>query len=123
MNDDLVDRLEALEGRFGVGPTHLILAVPGLSKGPDSDPPEWPDGLGREDITHVRQEPGVDGQPIDVEEPMIPYHRPDEYRGGVVMMSYAEIARVWATMPPSVREAELELRIERGDPIPPILQE
>jgi hypothetical protein len=84
---------------------------------------EWPDGVDQSDITVTRQEPGIDPElPVAVEEVCTPIHRPPEHRGGVVVMSEKEIAQVYAAMPEDVREAERELRAERGEPIPPILE-
>lgn len=115
---ELEDRLTNLEGRFGVGPTDVLMI------GPSDDGAEYPEGVGREDIIHTRTEPGVDPKtPLEVEEPIAPIHRPPAYRGGIVIMSYEEIAQVYASMPESVREAERERRIEQGEPIPPILQQ
>lgn len=117
--DDLEDRLDALESRFGVGETAVVIA--GYDRGENAD---WPDDVAREDIITTRQEEGADPEiPLEVEERVVPHHRPPEFRGGIVLMSDPEIAWVFATMPEDVRRAERELRIERGEPIPPVLQQ
>lgn len=116
--DDLEARLDDLESSFGVGPTAIVVIAPTTAH---DEPEEWPDDVGLDDIT-VRHEP-ADPDPIDAyEEVVVPFHRPQAYRGGVVTMSKADIAQVYAAMPEDVREAELELRIERGEPIPEVLQ-
>lgn len=116
---DLESRLEGLEDRFGVGPTACV--VVGISK---DNEVEWPDDVSREDIVVTREEPGVEpGNPLVVEEVAVPIHRPPRFRGGVVVMSLAEVAWVFDSMPVDVRERERDLRKEEGKAIPGVLEE
>lgn len=112
--DDLRDRLDNLEETFGLGSTALVVV--------GGDGGEWPEGVTRADIERrvVVEDPA---DPIDeYAEVLVPFHRPSKYRGGVVVMSPAEIATVYDTMPDDIRERELEHRLKNGEPIPPILQ-
>lgn len=104
------------EDRFDTAPTDTVVVA--------GDTGEWPEGVTLDDISHRRQEPGPDERtPMEAEHVCVPLHRPPEYRGdGVVTMSEAEIATVWAAMPEDIREAERDLRTEQRKPIPPILQ-
>lgn len=47
----------------------------------------------------------------------------DPRHSGIVFLSDVEIAHLWLSMPPEVANTERELREERGEPIPPILEE
>jgi len=114
---DLEDRLEELEDRFGEASTETVVVT-------GDDGGDWPAGVDRDDITIERQEPGPDeSTPLVHETTLVPIHRPPEFRGGIVIMSYPEIATVYASMPGDIREAERTRRIEQGEPIPPILQQ
>lgn len=118
-SDDLEDRLDRLEDHFQIDKTSVVIVAP-----PGAKDVDWPDGVDRADITHTRQHPTPDGQdPIETEVPVVPKHLPQAFRGGVVTMSYPEIAHVYVSMPDEVREEELERRLENGEPIPPILQQ
>ena len=113
---DLVDRLDELETQFGIAKTATVVVV--------GDGEEWPPGVDEQDITHHREAEGVDpAEPLLVEEPVVPIHRPPEFRGGVVVMTRADVARVFYSMPDSIREQELERRIEHGEPVPAVLQQ
>lgn len=115
--DEFEERLEGLENRYGVGPTDLVIAS-GEQSGE-----EWPENVDREDIMH-EWEAAPDGlDPLTVQEPCVPMHRPPEYSGGIVCMSYQEIAHVYVNMPDEIRDRELEKRLADGRPIPPVLQQ
>jgi len=112
---DLRARLDALEDRLAPADTSLVVVT-----GPaDSD--AYPAGVGPGDITNERTDPGVDGEPLVVEEPVVPIYRPPEYRGGVVTMTTQEVAEVFDSMPEQIRKKEREARIERGEPVPGVL--
>jgi len=116
----LEERLDDLEGQFGAESTAVVIPVPDTATAGDT---AWPDGVDREAITITREAPGVDaGEPLVYEEVAVPIHRPPEHRGGVVLMTHAEIASVYAAMPPDIREAERERRRERGKAIPEVLR-
>lgn len=111
--EDLRDRLRELENSFGFGPTAAVV----VGAGGD----EWPDDVAREDV-EIRKVVADPADPIDeVHELAVPYHRPPEYRGGVVVMSPADVASVYAAMPDEVRERELEYRLDNGLPVPGVL--
>jgi hypothetical protein len=115
--DDLRNRLDDLEDQWGAGTTQTVVLLP------DVDSTDWPSGVTREDITATEEHSGAtDGRPLEREVILAPNFRPRQYRGGIVTMTKAEVARVYDTMPDEVRKAERELRVERGEPIPPILQ-
>lgn len=116
VNHDLKARLDALEERFGFSSTSIVQIVPDDAIHDGSARVEWPEDVGPEDIEHTPDDPDA------VTETVVPFYRPPEYRAGIVPMARAEVARVYDTMPDAVRERERELRIERGEPIPPILQ-
>ena len=113
--EGLEEQLDALETQFGAGPTHCVMAV--------GSGGEWPDAVDREDIVHRERGEPINGHEIVFEEVTIPIHRPPEYRGGIVMISPAEIAQIYDSMPDEIRERERERRIAEGKPIPPILQQ
>jgi len=120
-SDDLRDRLEDLETQFGVGPTATVIVNPTGSHG-DEDL-DWPDDVARDDIMVTNREEPVNGETLGWERPLVPWHRPPQYRGGIVIMSEKEVAHVYASMPDDVREKELEYRVEQSEPIPPLLQQ
>jgi len=115
--DTLRDRLEDLEARFVPTDTSAVVVI-----GRATDEP-FPDGVGPADIMNNWTAPGVDDEPLTIDEPVVPIHRPPQYRGGVVVMTEQQIAQVFATMPDEIRREEREKRIERGEPIPTVLQQ
>jgi len=63
----------------------------------------------------------VDGGEIELQ---LPYHRPPGVfsTGGIPLITEAEVALWWNSLPDEVRTAERELREERDDPIPAVLR-
>lgn len=115
--DALRDRLDAVEEDLAPADTAAVVV---LGAG-DTD--AYPDGLTPADVTDRREEEGVDpAEPLIVEETIVPIHRPPEYRGGVVVMTGADAARVFDSMPADVRERERERRAELGEPIPEVIR-
>ena len=115
--DALRDRLDAVEEDLAPEDTAAVVV---LGAG-DAD--AYPDGLTPADVTDRREEKGVDPtEPLIVEETIVPIHRPPEYRGGVVVMTGADAARVFDSMPAAVRERERERRDELGEPIPEVIR-
>ena len=115
--EDLADRLDAVEDALAPADTAAVVVL-----GP-GDTDAYPDGIDPSDVTDRREEPGVDPEePLTVEETIVPIHRPPEYRGGVVVMTGADAARVFDSMPADIRERERERRAERGEPIPEVIR-
>ena len=116
--DDLRDRLDELEDRFTVGDTAAVIVTG------DDGRDEWPAGIDEGDITTTRTEPSATGdEPLVVEEPAVPFYRPPEYRGGVVVLTAANVADCFDRMPDEIREKERERRIAHDMAIPPVLQQ
>lgn len=115
--DELRDRLDELEARFNPADTSAVVVI-----GRATDEP-FPDGVDPTDIMNQWTAPGIDDEPLTVDEPVIPIHRPPQYRGDVVVMSEQQIAQVFATMPDEIRRKEREARVEHGEPIPAVLQQ
>jgi len=63
----------------------------------------------------------VDGEEIELQ---LPHHRPPGVfsAGGIPIITEAEVALWWNSLPDKVRIAERELREERDDPIPAVLR-
>jgi hypothetical protein len=115
--DDLRERLDAVEDALAPADTAAVVVL-----GP-GDADAYPDGIDPSDVTARREEPGVDpDEPLIVEETIVPIHRPPEYRGGVVVMTGADAARVFDSMPAGVVDRERERRAERGEPIPEVIR-
>ena len=114
MNDDLEDRLDAVERRAGFG---------GRDDGPgvnvvicrfSTDLPER-----YRIVTELPEEDPVDRH-TTVATPNV---LPPSYRGGVTVLDDETIRELWDTMPEDVRDREREYRREHGEPIPPVLAE
>ena len=115
--DTLRERLEDLESHFIPTDTSAVVVI-----GRANDQ-SFPDSVGPADIMHNWTAPGVDDEPLTIDEPVVPIHRPPQYRGGVVVMTEQQIAQVFATMPDEIRRKEQKKRIEHGEPIPAVLQQ
>lgn len=63
----------------------------------------------------------VDRERIELQ---LPYHRPPGVLSadGIPLITEAEVALLWNSLPDEVRTAERELREERDDPIPAVLR-
>jgi hypothetical protein len=111
MNDELRERLDAVEDAVGIGTSPAggtVVYVGGV----DDLPPALR-------LTHTPDDPT---DPIDaVERPALPQHRPPGYRGGATVLGAEDVTELWKTMPDDVRDRERELRRDQDDPIPPIL--
>ena len=115
--DALRERLDAVEEELAPADTAAVVVLG------DGDADAYPDGLTPADVTDRREEKGVEPtEPLIVEETIVPIHRPPEYRGGVVVMTGADAARVFDSMPAAVRERERERRAELGEPIPEVIR-
>lgn len=86
----------------------------------DGSDRDWPDGVGMDDVRATdKTDDGAEWEHI-----CAPVQYPDEYRDqGFACLTADEIAHIFDDMDEETRERELELRRERGDPIPPILEE
>lgn len=111
---DLEDRLADLETEYGTDPCGGVIIT---SPGPNAD------DLDLEPYT-IRTEPENEDDPIEwYEKVAIPRHRPrGRYAGGVVCITYQELVQIWEAMPEETRDAERQLRRDRGEPLPPILK-
>lgn len=113
MNDDLRDRLDAVEQAAGIGTSPAGGGTVIYTGGIEDLPPDLR-------LTRTVDDPA---DPIDtVERAALPTLRPPGYRGGVVVLDAEDVRELWGTMPEDVRDRERELRREHGDPIPPILE-
>ena len=111
MNDDLRDRLDAVEQAAGIGGPATGGTV--VYIGSTDDVPA--------DLRLTRT-PDDPDDPIDAaERTALPTIRPAGYRGGVTVLDAEDVITLWKTMPEDVREREREIRREQGDPIPPML--
>lgn len=118
--DDLWNRLQSLESAYGLADDDdgVLVAAPLDEADVDDDQ----DGRPGDDVEAITTERERD-EATTIMELAIPQHRPPVYRNGVTVASYREIRALWEEMPDEVRDRELEVRIEQGLPIPPILQQ
>jgi hypothetical protein len=115
--DDLRKRLDAVEEDLAPAETVLVTVL-----GP-GDRDDYPPGVTPSDVTRRWEEPGIDpNEPLVVEETIVPIHRPPEFRGGIVVMTGADAARIFDSMPPSIVDRERQLREEWDKPTPPVIQ-
>ena len=112
MNDDLRDRLDAVEQAAGIGGPAVGGGTVIYIGGPEDVPPDL----------RLTRTPDDTDDPIDaVERAALPTLRPPGYRGAVTVLDAEDVTELWETMPEDVRDRERDLRREQGEPIPPIL--
>lgn len=118
MNDDLRDRLDELERAAGFGPGaggRTVVTIAG----------DLPDSMmvpARDPGDALTVTIGGDPETVRAEQVAVPTLLPPGYRDGVTVLDAEDVKRLWREMPADAREQEREIRRERGDPIPPILE-
>ena len=118
MNDDLRDRLDELERAAGFGPgagAPLVVLI-------GNDLPDSMTVPVRDSEDALTVTIGGDPETVRAEQVAVPTLLPPGYRDGVTVLDAEDVERLWREMPADAREQEREIRRERGDPIPPILE-